>query len=69
MSRPMSPASPSSGSAPLLSILDVAKRLGVSGKTVRRLIKNKAIAIHRIGPQIRISETDLALYVRGQRGM
>lgn len=51
----------------LLSVAEVARRLGVSPKTVRRLIDSKAIVIHRIGRQIRISEADLATYIRCQR--
>lgn len=51
----------------LLSVADVAERLDVSVKTIRRLIDSKSIAIHRIGRQIRISEADLAMYVKGQR--
>ena len=67
MKKTFAPASPPPISGPLLSITAVAKRLDVSGRTVRRLIDNKAIAIHRIGRQIRISEADLAAYARSRR--
>jgi len=67
MSKSSAPASAPSISGPLLTITVVAKRLDVSSKTVRRLIKNKAIAIHRIGRQIRISEADLTAYTQSRR--
>ncbi len=67
MSESSAPGSPPPILEPLLSITEVAKRLDVSSKTIRRLIETKSIVIHRIGRQIRISETDLAVYVRGQR--
>jgi excisionase family DNA binding protein len=51
----------------LLTVAEVAVGLGVSAKTVRRLIVSKAIVIHRIGRQIRISEADLAVYIRSRR--
>ena len=53
--------------AHLLSVQVVAQRLGVSTKTVRRLIDSKAIVVHRIGRQIRVSEVDLAAYIQCQR--
>jgi excisionase family DNA binding protein len=67
MNKTFAAASPRSTSGPLLSISAVAKRLDVSTRTVRRLIDDKSIAIHRIGRQIRISEADLAAYVQSQR--
>ena len=51
----------------LLTVAKVADGLGISAKTVRRLIARKAIVIHRIGRQIRISEADLAIYIRSRR--
>jgi excisionase family DNA binding protein len=67
MNKTFAPASLPPISGPLLSISAVAKRLDVSIRTVRRLVNDKAIAIHRIGRQIRISEADLAAYVQSQR--
>lgn len=67
MSNSSAPISQPPTLGPLLSVADVAERLDVSSKTVRRLIDSKSIAIHRIGRQIRISEADLAMYVRSQR--
>jgi excisionase family DNA binding protein len=67
MNKTFAPASPPPISGPLLSITAVAKRLDVSSRTVRRLIDHKAIAIHRIGRQIRISEADLSAYTQSRR--
>ena len=43
----------------LLTVDGVAKRLAVSIKTTRRLIDRGDLPIHRIGRQIRVSESDL----------
>lgn len=51
----------------LLTVADVAAQLQVSQKTVRRAIERGDLAIHRIGRQIRISATDLDIYVRLRR--
>ena len=67
MKKAFAPPSPTPISGQLLSISAVAKRLDVSIKTVRRLVDDKSIAIHRIGRQIRISEADLAAYVQSRR--
>lgn len=48
---------------PLLSIQAVADLLGVSTKTVRRLIAGGDLAAHRIGGSLRISEEDLRAYL------
>jgi excisionase family DNA binding protein len=53
--------------ARLLSIAQVALNLGVSQKTVGRLIKDGQIPIHRIRGQVRISEADLAAYLARSR--
>ena len=54
----------------LLSVLHVATRLGVSDKTVRRLIASEALTAHQIGRGLRISEDDLEIFlaVRRRRG-
>ena len=52
---------------PMLSVQIVMVRLGVSDKTVRRLLARGELAAHRIGRQLRISEHDLAAYLRAQR--
>jgi excisionase family DNA binding protein len=51
----------------LLSIATVAHHLDVSQKTVRRLIKDGHLAIHRIRRQIRISEADLVAFIARSR--
>jgi excisionase family DNA binding protein len=51
----------------LLDIPAVATRLGVSSKTVRRLIDRGELAVHRIGRLLRVSEADLHSNVARQR--
>ena len=53
--------------APLLSIQSVAEVLGISTKTVRRLIAGGDLAVHRIGGSLRISEEDLRAYLSRSR--
>lgn len=55
------------GAHALLDIPAVATRLGVSSKTVRRLIDRGELAVHRIGRLLRMSEVDLHSYVARQR--
>jgi excisionase family DNA binding protein len=52
---------------PLLDVDAVATRLGVSSKTVRRLIDRGELAVHRIGRLLRVSEPDLHNYVARRR--
>jgi|APSaa5957512535_1039671.scaffolds.fasta_scaffold396958_1 excisionase family DNA binding protein len=56
-------------SLPLLSIAQVAERLGISDKTVRRWIKSGDLIAHRLGAQWRISEADLSLFLQTHRGV
>lgn len=51
----------------LLSVEEVAKRLGISMRTVRRLIGDGAIPTHRIGRSVRVSEDDLDRYIAASR--
>ena len=51
----------------LLTVDGVAKQLAVSIKTARRLIGRGDLPIHRIGRQIRVSESDLFLYLQQNR--
>jgi excisionase family DNA binding protein len=51
----------------LLSIAAVALHLGLSEKTVRRLIQDGQLPSHRVGRQIRISEMDLAAFLLRSR--
>ena len=59
-SRPSPPFS-------LLSVAQVAQRLVVSTKSVRRLIDRGELPVHRIGNLLRISEVDLELFLRARR--
>jgi excisionase family DNA binding protein len=52
---------------PLLDIPAVAARLGVSSKTVRRLIGRRELTVHRIGRLLRVSDEDLGSYIVRQR--
>jgi excisionase family DNA binding protein len=47
----------------MLTIKEVANRLKVSIKTVRRLIDAGELVAHRVGRGIRVSETDLENYI------
>jgi len=51
----------------LLTVEEVAKRLSVALRTVRRLIDRGELPAHRIGRMVRISEDDLERYIRGSR--
>jgi excisionase family DNA binding protein len=48
-----------------LSVAEVAKRLDVSEKTVRREITRGHFPVHRVGKVIRVSERVLPAYVTG----
>lgn len=62
--RPLAAPLPS---APLLDVADVAARLRVCSRTVRRLIAAGALRAHRVGRLIRISEEDLQRYLADRR--
>jgi excisionase family DNA binding protein len=51
----------------LLSVDQVAARLGTSPRFVRRLIAERRIAFHRVGRHVRIAETDLVAFVEAGR--
>ena len=50
-----------------LSIKDIAARLGMSTKTVRRWIDAGELPVHRLGRQLRVSENDLDLFLHQNR--
>jgi excisionase family DNA binding protein len=50
-------------SAPALTVFDVATRLKVSDKTVRRLIKAGALKSVRVGHCVRVAEADFHAYI------
>jgi excisionase family DNA binding protein len=52
----------------MLSVVEVAARLAVSTKTVRRSITQGDLRVHRLGRQIRISEEDLQAFLARHRG-
>jgi excisionase family DNA binding protein len=51
---------------PAISIQRLAKRLDVSQRTARRLIRAGGLRAHRIGRQWRVFEGDLRDYLAGQ---
>jgi excisionase family DNA binding protein len=51
----------------LLTISHTAECLSVSTRTVRRLLETGALAAHRIGRSVRISETDVLVFLAGSR--
>jgi excisionase family DNA binding protein len=55
-------ASPEPGER-FLSVAEVAKRLGVSEKTVRRKIASDDLPAHRVGKLLRVSERFLTEYL------
>jgi excisionase family DNA binding protein len=52
---------------PLHTLDQVAERLQVSTKTLRRWIAAGDIVAHRFGRQLRISEADLSAFIRLHR--
>ena len=48
----------------LLRVNDVAAQLGVSTKTIRRIIARQELSFLRIGRLIRIRQTDLLSYLK-----
>jgi excisionase family DNA binding protein len=51
----------------MLNVRQVACRLNVSTKTIRRMITSGTIRHHRIGRALRVSTEDLRAYVNGIR--
>ena len=51
----------------LFTVDQVAERLGVSTKQVRRLIASRELPHHRIGRLIRITDADLTAFIRSRR--
>jgi excisionase family DNA binding protein len=63
-------AVPSRGGAErFLSVIEVAVKLGVSSKTVRRMINRGELPVHRVGKLLRVGEHALcARLAEGSRG-
>ena len=53
--------------APLLDVIEVARRLGTKPRFVRRLIAERRIEFHRVGRHVRISEAALAEFIKRGR--
>jgi excisionase family DNA binding protein len=53
--------------APMLSTPAVAKRLGVSPQTVRRLIWSKELPALQSGKHYRVSEADLVAFIEAHK--
>ena len=60
---------PRAALVPLAALLpaEVAGRLGVSLRHVRRLIAGGRLPVHRLGRAVRVSEADLRHFLRGCR--
>jgi excisionase family DNA binding protein len=66
---PSGPAAPLCvpSSSRLLSLTQVAEITALSPSTLRRHIRLKRLAVHRIGGALRIAEPDLAAWLARQR--
>ncbi len=51
----------------LLDAAAVAARLGVSVRTVRRLVASEELPVHQLGRSVRVSEDDLARFLAARR--
>jgi len=51
----------------LYTVAEVADLLKVSVKTVRRWVDADDLVVHRLGRQLRITESDLSAFVRQRR--
>ena len=66
MPKPNQPASPD---LPFYTIKQVAERLQLSDKSIRRMIKAGDLIAHIIGNQYRVSKADLDVFLRLRRGL
>lgn len=69
MTKPSKPTKPAQPDQSFLTIKQVAERLHLSEKTIRRLITRGDLMAHQFGTQYRISEADLSTYLRLHRGL
>lgn len=51
----------------MLSLRDVAERLGVSVATTRRLVRTQQLPAVRVGHQLRVRPEELGLFVEAHR--
>jgi excisionase family DNA binding protein len=67
--EPSGPAAPSCApsSSRLLTLRQVAEITSLSPSTLRRQIRLKRLAVHRIGGALRVAEPDLTAWLARQR--
>lgn len=53
--------------APLLGIMDVAKRLGTSERFVRRLVSERRVPFHKVGKFVRFEPHDIDAWLAAHR--
>lgn len=58
---------PATQHAPINGTADVAKRLGISPRTVRRLAQSRVINHCRVGGQVRFTDQDVTEYLKRTR--
>ncbi len=51
----------------LLSVTEVEERSGLPKQTIYKLVAEQRLAHHRIGRNVRISESDLAAFIASAR--
>ena len=51
----------------LLNLKSAGAYLGISSRSVRRLIDRKVLSYHRIGGLIKVSESDLETYLENSK--
>ena len=52
---------------PMLSVADVAERLQLCARTIRRAIATGELHVHQIGRRYRVAEDDLTLFIATRR--
>lgn len=52
---------------PVLTISDVAARLGVGERFVRRLVFERRIKYHKVGRHVRFAPVDIEAYIQAAR--
>ena len=55
------------GPCPLLTLKQVGARTGLSLSSIRRAIRDRRVAVHRLGRVLRVSEADLLAFLQGCR--
>ncbi len=51
------------------SVTEIAERLGMSEKTIRRWISAGDLVAHRLGQQLRIAENDFQIFLKLRRDL